>query len=128
MGIVFASTGIVSMTNDHPRLYPTSSPAPNATEATPADGTILVEDLIAKCHTLLNELEEFRSFITDRRQEHAVDIRQFHTPVISELKSLQKVILLTCSMNLIRPPHIFRPLVAKQHMMTPFKIFMVPWC
>ena len=58
-----------------------------------ADGASLAESLLARCRTLLNELEEFRSFIHKRNteQEHAVDIRKFQTSVGVEYKSLQKV-------------------------------------
>ncbi len=57
------------------------------------DGTALAEDLLARCKTLLNELEAFRAFVEERRteQEPVVDIRRFHTSVGTELKSLQKV-------------------------------------
>jgi len=57
------------------------------------DGTALAEDLLAKCKTLLNELEAFRAFVDERRteQEPVVDIRKFQTSVGTELKSLLKV-------------------------------------
>lgn len=58
------------------------------------DGTALAEDLLARCKTLLHELEAFRVFVDERRteQEPVVDIRKFQTSVGTELKSLQKVI------------------------------------
>lgn len=57
------------------------------------DGTALAENLLARCKTLLNELERFRGFVDERRteQEPVVDIRRFQTSVGTELKSLQKV-------------------------------------
>lgn len=62
-------------------------------EAIVTDGGRLAEDLLSKCHTLLRELEEFRSFVTEQKlvQEPAVEIRKFQTSVAIELKSLQKV-------------------------------------
>ena len=51
-----------------------------------------VENLLAKCHTLLNELEEFRTFLAERNKEHTVELRQFRSSVLSELKSLEKVL------------------------------------
>ena len=50
-----------------------------------------VEDLLAKCHALLDELEEFRTFLVERKKEHTVELRQFRSSVQSELKSLEKV-------------------------------------
>ena len=50
-----------------------------------------VEDLLARCHALLNELEEFRTFLAERKKEHTVELRQFRSSVQSELKSLEKV-------------------------------------
>ena len=63
------------------------------TEATSSEGSSLAEDLLARCQTLLNELEEFRNFVTkqDSEQESAVDIHKFQTSVATEHKSLQKL-------------------------------------
>ena len=52
---------------------------------------MLVEDLLRNCHNLLHELEEFRTFLTQHKKEHTVEIRQFRNSVQSELKSLEKV-------------------------------------
>lgn len=54
-------------------------------------GIVIAEELLAQCHQLLSELEEFRLFLTERRKEQIVDIRQFHNSVRSELKSLERV-------------------------------------
>ena len=64
-----------------------------SSEATVTDGDRLAEDLLLRCHTLLRELEEFRSFVLGQElvQEPAVEIRKFRTSVATELKSLQKV-------------------------------------
>lgn len=52
---------------------------------------VIAEELLSQCHQLLSELEEFRIFLTERRKEQIVDIRQFHNSVRSELKSLERV-------------------------------------
>lgn len=54
-------------------------------------GIVIAEDLLGQCHQLLSELEEFHAFLTQRRKEQIVDIRQFHNSVRSELKSLERV-------------------------------------
>lgn len=55
------------------------------------EGIIIAEELLQKCHQLLSELEQFRTFLAERKKEHIVDVRQFHNLVRSELKSLEKV-------------------------------------
>lgn len=64
--------------------------------------TVRVEDLLRKCHALLNELEAFRTFLVQRKKEHTVEIRQFRNSVQSELKSLEKVRPLTSAPELVR--------------------------
>lgn len=56
-----------------------------------ADNTVLVEDLLRRCHDLLNELEGFKTFLQEQKKENAVELRQFCNSVASELKSLEKV-------------------------------------
>lgn len=65
------------------------------------DGTALAEDLLARCKTLLSELEAFRNFVDERRteQEPVVDTRKFQTSVGTELKSLQRVLHTFCSLR-----------------------------
>ena len=60
------------------------------TKASQSDGAILAGDLLTKCHQMLSELEEFKVFLSKQKKEHAVDVRQFHSSVLSELKSLEK--------------------------------------
>lgn len=52
---------------------------------------LLVEDLLQKCQTLLNEVQDFWSFLVQCKKEHTVEIRQFRNSVQSELKSISKV-------------------------------------
>ena len=63
------------------------------TEATSTEGSALAEDLLARCQTLLNELEDFEKFVIEQRleQEPTVDIHKFQTSVATEHKSLQKL-------------------------------------
>lgn len=60
-------------------------------QPSPADNTVLVEDLLERCHDLLKELEEFKAFLVEQKKENAVELRQFCNSVASELKSLEKV-------------------------------------
>ena len=50
-----------------------------------------VDDLLIQCHRLLKELELFQEFLVERKREHTVELRQFRSSIISELKSLQRV-------------------------------------
>ena len=63
------------------------------TEATPTEGSTLAEDLLARCQSLLKELEDFRKFVAEQslEQEPAVDIHKFQTSITTEHKSLQKL-------------------------------------
>ncbi|KAF6231459.1 hypothetical protein HO173_010211 [Letharia columbiana] len=63
------------------------------TEAASTEGSSLVEDLLARCQSLVNELEDFKKFVAEQRleQEPAVDIHKFQTSVATEHKSLQKL-------------------------------------
>ena len=57
------------------------------------DGTSLAENLLARCEQLLHELQEFRTFVDERKaeHEHAVDIKKFQTCVDTEYRSLTRV-------------------------------------
>ena len=50
-----------------------------------------VDDLLARCHNLLNELEQFQTYLVERKKEHTVELRHFRNSVLSELKSLERV-------------------------------------
>lgn len=75
-------------------------------KATPRGVTVTIDDLLTRCDILVKEIDVFKTFVAGTRQgnnpehastsniEHAVDIRQFHAPVLAELKSLQKVCVL----------------------------------
>lgn len=57
------------------------------------DGSALAEDLLARCQTLLKELEDFGKFVAEQRLEQgsAVDIHKFQNSVATEHKSLRKL-------------------------------------
>jgi len=61
------------------------------TQASSADGTLLVEDLLKRCHDLLRELDQFRTFLVKSQKSKVVEIRQFHNSVLAEFKSLERV-------------------------------------
>ncbi|MCJ1247738.1 hypothetical protein MMC30_004953 [Trapelia coarctata] len=50
-----------------------------------------VDELLAKCHDLLNELEDFQKFLVEQKKEQVVEIRQFRNSVASEIKSLERL-------------------------------------
>ena len=68
--------------------------------------SITVDELLDKCHALLNELEQFRVFLVERKKEHTIEIRQFRNSVVSELKSLERVFD-PLSLNPIKQIHPF---------------------
>ena len=83
----------MSEAEDYDSNTPTSL-KDSVTAVTPAssvDGALLVEDLLKRCHDLLNELDQFRAFLAESKKQNAVEIRQFHNSVLSELKSLERV-------------------------------------
>ena len=51
----------------------------------------IMEDLLAKCHGLLEELEQFREFLVKRNKEQTVELRPFRNSIQSELKLLERV-------------------------------------
>jgi len=63
----------------------------NDDENTAPQSTVNVNELLAKCHDLLDELEDFQKFLVEQKKEHVVEIRQFRNSVASELKSLERV-------------------------------------
>lgn len=69
------------------------SNGPISMEATSTEGIALAEELLARCQSLLNELEEFEKFMSEHmsEQEPAIDIHKFQTSVATEHKSLQKL-------------------------------------
>ena len=63
-----------------------------------SEGTVLAKDLLQRCQDLLAELKQFNDFLKEAKigvpgnaAEYGVDIKQFHSSVQTELKSLQKV-------------------------------------
>ena len=52
---------------------------------------VSVDGLLAQCHDLLKELEQFQAFLVERKKEHTVELRQFRNSVTSELRSLERV-------------------------------------
>lgn len=76
----------------------------NSGEEQRPEGVVIAEDLLRQCHQLLSELEEFRTFLTARRKEQIVDIRQFHNSVRSELKSLERVCMPSSIHSLLKSP------------------------
>ena len=80
----------------------------------PKDPAISVDSLLSQCHELLSELEAFRDFLDQAKKKPAllpsgsygnglVDIRQFHSSILAESKSLQKVGEEDCVFDIFLP-------------------------
>lgn len=65
------------------------SPSPN--RASSRDGAELAEDLLRRCHELLDELQVFQEYLAKQKQAHAVEVKPFRNSIIAELKSLERV-------------------------------------
>ncbi|KAI9837265.1 MAG: hypothetical protein M1819_000339 [Sarea resinae] len=61
------------------------SPSRNVT-ATPS-----AEGLLQECKTLVSELKEFHALLKERKQEGRVELRQFQSSVLSEMRALEKL-------------------------------------
>lgn len=63
------------------------------TKAPSTEGSSLAEALLARCQTLLNELEDFKKFVNKQKLEQGsvVDIHKFQTSITTEHKSLHKL-------------------------------------
>ena len=67
-------------------------------EPSNSGGSLRVDSLLERCQNLLDELASFRCFLEKEKEqgpkskyEHAVDLKQFHSMVTTEMKSLGKV-------------------------------------
>ena len=63
--------------------------------------TRFVDDLVARCNTLIHELDEFRQYLQQTKNlsqagGDVVEVRQFRSAVLSELKSLERVSRIIC--------------------------------
>lgn len=89
---VTGPSGVDDSSRSNLYIYQMAEIGRQDTQSNP-DGTALAESLLARCKTLLSELEAFRTFVDERaaEQEPVVDIRKFQSSVNTELKSLHKV-------------------------------------
>ncbi|KAI4124465.1 MAG: hypothetical protein LQ338_004783 [Usnochroma carphineum] len=69
----------------------TRGPDESADETSSVEGTALAEDLLRRCHELLNELETFHNYLTERKSEHMVELKPFRNSISAELKSLERL-------------------------------------
>ena len=53
--------------------------------------SISIGDLLTKCHSLLDEIQQFRDYLIEHKKEKEVEIRHFQTTILSERKSIEKV-------------------------------------
>lgn len=49
------------------------------------------DDLLTRCHMLLDEIQQFRDYLTEHRKGKGVEMRHFQNSIISEQKSIEKV-------------------------------------
>lgn len=73
----------------------------SSTAVPQSEATILADQLLQTCHQLLYELEEFQKFLAEKK-DNIVDIRTFHSSVRSELRSLERVCLLSGALQTLR--------------------------
>ena len=52
---------------------------------------LTVDGLLSKCHTLVEEIQQFRAGLAEYRKEKEVDIQRFYNTILSEEKSIEKV-------------------------------------
>ncbi|KAL8687692.1 MAG: hypothetical protein Q9218_006207 [Villophora microphyllina] len=69
----------------------TRSPNASSADASSTEPFNLADDLVNRCHELLNELEAFQTFLKESKREHAVEVKPFRNTVTAELRSLEKL-------------------------------------
>lgn len=52
----------------------------------------IVNDLLSKCHSLLDEIQQFRDYLIEHKKEKEVEVRHFQSAVQAEQKSIEKVL------------------------------------
>ena len=52
---------------------------------------LTVDDLLSKCHGLIEEIQQFRVYLAQYKKEKEVDIQRFYNTILSEQKSIEKV-------------------------------------
>ncbi|KAL8816177.1 MAG: hypothetical protein Q9191_008373, partial [Dirinaria sp. TL-2023a] len=57
-----------------------------------AGESITIDSLLARCHNLLDEIQQFRDFLAQHRKDKDVDVRHFQNGILSEQKSLEKFV------------------------------------
>ncbi len=48
-------------------------------------------DLLTRCRLLLDEIQQFRDYLTEHRKGKEVELRHFQNTIVSEQKSIEKV-------------------------------------
>lgn len=79
----------VSSTGDDTRSL--DGPTDDTTDVSSVQGAVIAEDLVKRCHELLNELEAFQKYLQGSKQEETVELKPFRNSVAAELKSLERV-------------------------------------
>ncbi|KAL8916441.1 MAG: hypothetical protein Q9208_008507 [Pyrenodesmia sp. 3 TL-2023] len=79
----------LSSTEDDARSL--DKPTDDTTDASSVQGAVIAEDLVNRCHELLNELEAFQKYLQGCKQEEAVELKPFRNSIAAELKSLERL-------------------------------------
>lgn len=72
----------------------------DTTDESSVQGAIVAENLVERCHKLLNELEAFQKHLQECKQEQTVELKPFRSSIAAELKSLERVSDLYISQSL----------------------------
>ncbi|KAK6004867.1 hypothetical protein QM012_007646 [Aureobasidium pullulans] len=74
------------MTEPHTNGHSSTAPPPPPQQLPPT-----ASNLLARCQSLLSELEAFKEYLKSRKQDHQVEIAHFRNTVKSELRTLQRL-------------------------------------
>ncbi|KAL8763700.1 MAG: hypothetical protein Q9184_000595 [Pyrenodesmia sp. 2 TL-2023] len=92
-----------STEDDTPSL---DGPIDDQRDVSSVQGAVVAEDLVNRCHELLNELEAFQKYLQGCKQDETVELKPFRNSVSAELKSLKR--LRTANLESDRTVHALR--------------------
>ncbi len=53
--------------------------------------SISIDALLTRCHVLLDEIQQFRDYLTEHSKGKGVEMRHFQNSIVSEQKAIEKV-------------------------------------
>ncbi|KAL5051801.1 hypothetical protein BDW71DRAFT_193342 [Aspergillus fruticulosus] len=82
-----SETQKLGMKEGHPNSFD-----PDDTQGSPCTGHTLAQALVARCRTLLSELDAFRDLLSQtQRNPQIVEVRSLRSNVVTELKTLERL-------------------------------------